>query len=163
MPTVCQKGNGSVDRFSSLQLFIRVVERGNFTHVGRELGPGQPAVSKQIAALETHLGAQLLSRTSRGLQPTTAGQDLYESAIRILGEREEAEVRIGQKTSTRLAWSDWQRRQHWAGCISFRGFPAFLPAILTSLLICQWPSVASTLSEMESMLPCGWGHWPTRR
>lgn len=86
-----------VDRFSSLQLFVRVIERGSFTHVGRELGIGQPAVSKQIAALEARLGTQLLSRTSRGLQPTAAGQDLYESALRILGELEEAEGRIGRK------------------------------------------------------------------
>ncbi|PYE88708.1 LysR family transcriptional regulator [Phyllobacterium leguminum] len=85
-----------MDRFSSLQLFVRVVERGSFTHVGRELGLGQPAVSKQIAALEAHLGTQLLSRTSRGLHPTAAGQDFYESAIRILHDLEEAELRIGQ-------------------------------------------------------------------
>lgn len=86
-----------MDRFSSLRVFIRVVERGSFTHVGRELGIGQPAVSKQIAALEQHLGTQLLSRTSRGLQPTAAGLDLYETAIRILGDLDEAEIRIGQK------------------------------------------------------------------
>ncbi|TCQ97302.1 LysR family transcriptional regulator [Neorhizobium sp. JUb45] len=87
-----------MDRFSSLKLFVRVVERGSFTHVGRELGIGQPAVSKQIGALEAHLGAQLLSRTSRGLQPTAAGLDLYESAIRILEELEETEGRIGRKS-----------------------------------------------------------------
>jgi LysR family transcriptional regulator for bpeEF and oprC len=87
-----------VDRFSSLQLFVRVVERGSFTHVGRELGIGQPAVSKQIAALEAHFGTRLLSRTPRGLQPTAAGQDLYESAIRLLGDLEETEVRIGRKS-----------------------------------------------------------------
>lgn len=85
-----------MDRFSSLQLFVRVVERGSFTHVGREHGIGQPAVSKQIAALEAHLGAQLFSRTSRGLKPTTAGLDFYESAVRILQELEEAELRIGK-------------------------------------------------------------------
>jgi LysR family transcriptional regulator for bpeEF and oprC len=92
------KRNGVVDRFSSLQLFVRVVERGSFTHVGRELGIGQPAVSKQVAALEAHLGTPLLSRTSRGLTPTAAGQDLYDSATRILGELAEAEARIARNT-----------------------------------------------------------------
>lgn len=85
-----------MDRFSSLQLFVRVVERGNFTHVGREFGIGQPAVSKQIAALEARFGTRLLNRTSRGLQPTSAGQDLYESAIRILHDLEEVELGIGR-------------------------------------------------------------------
>ena len=85
-----------MDRFSSLRLFVRVVERGSFSHVGRELGIGQPAVSKQIAALEARLGVPLFNRTSRGLNPTAAGQDFYESAIRILGDLEETELRIAQ-------------------------------------------------------------------
>ena len=63
-----------MDRFSSLRLFVRVIERGSFSHVGREMGIGQPAVSKQIAALESRLGVPLLNRTSRGLSPTAAGQ-----------------------------------------------------------------------------------------
>jgi DNA-binding transcriptional LysR family regulator len=87
-----------MDRFSSLQLFVRVVERGSFTHVARELGIGQPAVSKQVAALEAHLGTPLLSRSSRGLTPTAAGQELYESASRILADLVEAEARIGRNT-----------------------------------------------------------------
>jgi DNA-binding transcriptional LysR family regulator len=84
-----------MDRFSSLQLFVRVVERGSFTYVARELGLGQPAVSKQIAALEAHLGTPLLNRTPRGLNPTAAGQDLYEAATRILRDLEETEARVG--------------------------------------------------------------------
>lgn len=88
-----------VDRFASLQLFVRVVERGSFTYVGRELGIGQPAVSKQIATLERRLGTRLLSRTPRGMQPTAAGLDLYESAVRILSDLAEAEVRVGQKSA----------------------------------------------------------------
>lgn len=89
-----------MDRFSSLRLFVRVIERGSFSHVGREMGIGQPAVSKQIAALESRLGVPLLNRTSRGLSPTAAGQDLYESALRILGDLEETELRIGQNRSS---------------------------------------------------------------
>lgn len=44
-----------------------VVVSGSFSAVARELGTGQPAVSKQVAALEEHRGAQLLIRTSRSL------------------------------------------------------------------------------------------------
>jgi LysR family transcriptional regulator for bpeEF and oprC len=83
-----------MDRFSSLQLFARVVELGSFTRASKELGIGQPAVSKQIAALEAHLGARLLDRTSRGLRATAAGLDLYNSTMRLLADLEEAEARV---------------------------------------------------------------------
>jgi DNA-binding transcriptional LysR family regulator len=55
-----------------------------------------PAVSKQIAALEAYLGAQLLQRTSRSLTLTEAGRDFYESAVRVLSDVEAAESRVGR-------------------------------------------------------------------
>jgi DNA-binding transcriptional LysR family regulator len=54
------------------------------------------AVSKQITALEAHLGAQLLRRTSRNLSLTEAGQEFYESAVRLLNDLEAAESRVGR-------------------------------------------------------------------
>lgn len=82
-----------MDRAVALQFFVRVVQSGSFSQAARELGVGQPAVSKQIAALERRLKAQLLNRTSRRLHLTPAGVDFYEDAIRILGELEDAESR----------------------------------------------------------------------
>jgi LysR family transcriptional regulator for bpeEF and oprC len=86
----------TMDRLEALRLFVRVVETGSFSRAAREEGLGQPAVSKQIAALEERLGAQLLNRTSQGVGATAAGQDLYESALRLLGDFEEAEGRISR-------------------------------------------------------------------
>ena len=60
------------------------------------LGVVQPTVSKQIALLEDRLGARLLNRSSRGLSLTAAGQDYYESAVRLIAEFEEADARIGR-------------------------------------------------------------------
>jgi LysR family transcriptional regulator for bpeEF and oprC len=77
-------------------LFVRVVDSGSFSAVGRALGVGQPAISKQIAALEMHLGAQLLQRTSRSLALTEAGRDFYESAVRIVSDVGAAEPRVGR-------------------------------------------------------------------
>lgn len=88
------KGNDVIDRFSTLHLLIRIVELGSFTRAAHELGLGQPAVSKQIAALEARLGAKLLDRTSRGLRPTAAGLDFYHSAVRLMAELEETEARV---------------------------------------------------------------------
>jgi LysR family transcriptional regulator for bpeEF and oprC len=77
-----------------LHLFIRIVELGSFTRAARELGLGQPAVSKQVAALEARLGVKLLDRTSRGLRPTGAGLDFYHSSVRLLADLEETEARV---------------------------------------------------------------------
>lgn len=85
-----------MDRMAAISLFVRVVDSGSFTAVARALGVGQPAVSKQVAALEEHLGAQLLQRTSRSLTLTEAGRDFYESGVRLLGELEAAESRVGR-------------------------------------------------------------------
>jgi LysR family transcriptional regulator for bpeEF and oprC len=89
-----------MDKFDAMRVFVRVVERGSFSAVSRELGIGQPAVSKQISALEQELGAPLIHRTSRSSSfsssLTEAGRDFYESAVRILDDFETATSRIGR-------------------------------------------------------------------
>ena len=85
-----------MDQIAAIRIFVRVVERGSFSSVAREAGVGQPAVSKQITALEAHLGVQLLRRTSRNLSLTEAGQEFYESAVRLLDDLEAAESRVGR-------------------------------------------------------------------
>jgi DNA-binding transcriptional LysR family regulator len=85
-----------MDQLEALRLFVRVVDSGSFSAVAREAGIGQPAVSKQIAALEARLGAQLLRRTSRTLSVTEAGQDFYESAVRLVDDLETAVSRVGR-------------------------------------------------------------------
>lgn len=85
-----------MDRLDAISVFVRVVDAGSFSAVAKTLGVGQPAVSKQVAALEAHLGAQLLRRTSRSLTLTEAGRDFYESSLRIIGDVEAAESRVGR-------------------------------------------------------------------
>jgi DNA-binding transcriptional LysR family regulator len=85
-----------MDKFSAMQVFVRVVERGSFSAVAKERGIGQPAVSKQISALEDELGTELIHRTSRSFALTEAGRDFHESALRILDDFENATSRIGR-------------------------------------------------------------------
>ena len=85
-----------MDRLDTMRLFVRVVERGSFSAVAREAGIGQSAVSKYIAALEAHLGAQLMRRTSRNMTLTDAGQVFYESALRLINEFDAMESLIGR-------------------------------------------------------------------
>ena len=90
-----------MDRLDAIKIFVRVVESGSFSAVARELGVGQPAVSKQVASLEAYLGAQLLMRTSRNLSLTEAGRDFYESGARLIGDLEAAESRVGRGQASR--------------------------------------------------------------
>lgn len=57
--------------------FVRTIEIGSFSGVGRELGISQSAVSKQIASLEADLGVQLFARTTRKVRPTDEALLLY--------------------------------------------------------------------------------------
>lgn len=80
-----------MDRFQAMATFIRVVDTGSFSAAARQINVGQPAVSKLIAQLEERLGVRLITRTTRGLSPTEAGQRFYERAQRALDEADEAE------------------------------------------------------------------------
>lgn len=81
-----------MDRFQAMATFVRVVETGSFSAAARQLNLGQPAVSKLIARLESHLNTRLLARTTHGLTPTEAGQRYYERAKTALDEADEAEL-----------------------------------------------------------------------
>jgi len=74
-----------------IHAFSSVVEHGSFTAAAKSLGQTKSAVSKQVAALEEHLGVRLLNRTTRHMNPTEIGQAFHERCRRIISELEEAE------------------------------------------------------------------------
>ena len=80
-----------MDRFLLMHCFARAVETGSFTAVARELGIGQPNVSRNIAALEDHLGTRLLHRSTRKLSLTPEGERFYDETRRVLDAVAEAE------------------------------------------------------------------------
>src|SRR6478752_6737040 len=75
-----------------MQCFVRAVETGSFSAVARELGIGQPNVSRHIASLEQSLGARLLLRSTRQLTPTPEGQRYYTQARHALDLIDEADA-----------------------------------------------------------------------
>jgi LysR family transcriptional regulator for bpeEF and oprC len=85
-----------MDRLDAIQMFVRVVETGSFSATAHELRVGQPAISKQVAGLEAHLGAELLKRSSRKFALTDAGREFYESAVHLLEEYDAATSRVGR-------------------------------------------------------------------
>jgi DNA-binding transcriptional LysR family regulator len=72
-------------------LFAKVVEAGSFAAAAKTLGQTRAAVSKQIAALEQRIGAQLLHRTTRTMHLTEIGAEFYERCARIAEQAEDAE------------------------------------------------------------------------
>ncbi len=81
-----------MDLFDSMHIFVRVVERGSFSAVARELNMGQPAVSKQVRALEQYLGGPLFARSTRHLALTDQGQRFYSHCQAILDHLETARL-----------------------------------------------------------------------
>ncbi|MBV1876322.1 MAG: LysR family transcriptional regulator [Pseudomonadales bacterium] len=85
-----------MDRLTAMNMFVRVVETGSFSAVAKELQSTQPTVSKNVAELESWLGAKLLNRSTRSLHLTATGSDYYERCLAILQDVEEAEHVVGQ-------------------------------------------------------------------
>src|SRR5919201_741534 len=61
---------------STLAAFLAVAEERSFTRAGKRLGVSASAMSHGIRGLEEDLGVRLLSRTTRSVAPTEAGQRL---------------------------------------------------------------------------------------
>ena len=67
-----------------IDTFVRVVESGSFSKAAVLLDMAQPALSRQVRALETELRVALLIRTGRGVVPTDAGRRLLEHGHAIM-------------------------------------------------------------------------------
>jgi DNA-binding transcriptional LysR family regulator len=130
-----------MDRFDAMQTFVRIIEKGSFSAVAKERGIGQPAVSKQISALEDELGTELIHRAPRSIALTDAGRDFYESALRILDDFENSTSRIGRGQSAPK------------GCIRVTVPPTFARLHMVSKLpafFAAYPEMAVEMGASES-------------
>ena len=82
--------------------FVSVVESGSISRAAESLGIAQPALSAQMASLEQQVGCQLLSRSSRGATPTSAGEEFYRRA-KVLLKQADSLKRIGSELSAKPA------------------------------------------------------------
>jgi DNA-binding transcriptional LysR family regulator len=74
------------DDLYDLAAFAVVAEQGSFTRAAAELGMSQSALSHAMKALEERLGVRLLSRTTRSVSTTEAGETLLRSVRPALDE-----------------------------------------------------------------------------
>jgi DNA-binding transcriptional LysR family regulator len=78
-------------RLEMMEIFVAVAEEQSFAGGARRLNLSAPAVTRAIAALEERLGVILLTRTTRYVRVTDAGQRYLEDARRILQDANEAD------------------------------------------------------------------------
>ena len=79
-----------MDRLEAMHVFVTVADLRGFAPAARRLHLSPSAVTRLIAALEEHLGARLLQRTTRQVTLTDVGTRYLERARRILADVAEA-------------------------------------------------------------------------
>ena len=75
-----------VGQLEDMALFVRIVDAGSITKAAEQLGIAKSAVSRRLKALESRLGNQLISRTTRNSTLTETGAQYYRHASNILNE-----------------------------------------------------------------------------
>jgi DNA-binding transcriptional LysR family regulator len=89
-----------MDRLEAMHLFVRVAELGSFSAVALQLNVARSVVTRQIAALEGHLGVKLMVRSTRRLALTSAGTAYLEKCRVILNLVESAEADVAAERLT---------------------------------------------------------------
>ncbi|MBB5696188.1 LysR family transcriptional regulator [Muricoccus pecuniae] len=84
------------DDLADLNVFLAVAEESSFTRAAARLGTSQSALSYTIRRLETRLGVRLLTRTTRRVAPTEAGERLLRTLRPALGDIEAELLSLGE-------------------------------------------------------------------
>ncbi|GAB2835945.1 LysR family transcriptional regulator [Comamonas piscis] len=87
---------GNFSHLKRLAYFSAVVETGSFTAAAERLGITKAVVSQQVAKLEADFSTSLLTRSTRKVVPTDAGQAFYQRCAFILKEAAEAFEELSQ-------------------------------------------------------------------
>ncbi|CAI8866206.1 DNA-binding transcriptional repressor PgrR [Pseudomonas sp. IT-P44] len=81
----------TVESYDQLAIFSAVAQERSFTRAAARLGMSQPALSRAMRQLEERLGVRLLSRTTRSVSPTEAGEHL----LKVIAPRfEEIDIEL---------------------------------------------------------------------
>jgi len=93
-------GPDPMDRLLAMRVFQKVAELGSFSAAADQLDMSKSAVSKTVRALEDHLGAKLLHRTTRRLSLTDTGTRYVAQTARLLGDLAEIEAEAASERAT---------------------------------------------------------------
>jgi DNA-binding transcriptional LysR family regulator len=81
-----------MDRLDAMKVFVAALDEGSLAGAGRRLGRSPAAVSRAIAFLEQHVGAELLHRTTRSIKLSETGERYALACRRVLIDLEEADL-----------------------------------------------------------------------
>lgn len=84
------------DEMADLIVFAAVADAQSFTRAAARLGVSQSSVSQIVRRLESRLGIRLVSRTTRSVAPTIAGEELLASVAPLLSELEMSVEALGR-------------------------------------------------------------------
>jgi DNA-binding transcriptional LysR family regulator len=91
-----------MDRIEAMKVFVAALDEGSLAGAGRRLGRSPAAVSRAIAFLEHHVGAELLHRTTRSIKLSEAGERYASACRRVLIDLEEADMcAVGERAAPR--------------------------------------------------------------
>lgn len=126
--------------FRQLRYFIAVAESGNIAAASRRLHISQPPITRQIHALESELGVELLVRSHRGVDLTPAGSTFLEDAKRIVALSDTSATRSRSAARGELG----QLNVAYFGTPVLRVVPELLRAFLAKV-----PAASCSLIELS--------------
>jgi DNA-binding transcriptional LysR family regulator len=91
-----------MDRFQTIESFVRVAHAGSFTKAARQLGLSRALISRRIIELEARLGVRLLNRSTRSVSLTAEGRAYLTRCKQVLDDMEAAEREIARGAQTPL-------------------------------------------------------------
>ncbi|TPE49269.1 LysR family transcriptional regulator [Amaricoccus solimangrovi] len=91
-----------MDEIEDLRSFVEIARSRSLSRAAEAMGISKSMVSRRLTRLEAGFGARLFDRTTRGVRPTEAGDELITRAERILAELEEAREVVAARSGTVL-------------------------------------------------------------
>jgi DNA-binding transcriptional LysR family regulator len=152
---------GGMAELWALRILVAVADGGSFTAAAAALSTTQPAVSRQVGALERRYGTPLFRRAARGVRPTAAGEVAIDQARQILASVEAMESRLREfagPDTGEIRLSAFPSANTALVPRAVRRFAARYPGVNLSLL--DVPSERAPLAvrdgELELALTTGW-------
>ena len=87
-------------QIEDLRLFVTIVDVGSISKAAEKLRIVKSAVSRRLGLLEDRYGSRLIDRAPGAWQVTTAGLELYQRAVQIVGEADEIESDFSEATQS---------------------------------------------------------------
>jgi DNA-binding transcriptional LysR family regulator len=114
------------DQFSDLAVFAAIASDRSFTRAARRLGVTQSALSQTMKRLEGRLGFRLLSRTTRSVAPTAAGERLLAALSPALTRLDEEIEALSQARGAAIGTVRITTGKHAADTVLWPMLPSFM-------------------------------------